>query len=408
VVVLAFVALRPAATQPVAQEGLALVGATIYVSPTDEPLRNGVVLVRDGKITGVGDRLLQVPPGFQVLDCSGRTITAGFWNSHVHFFERKWADAATIPADELTLQLREMFTSYGFTNVFDIGSPWDNTRALRDRIESGEVAGPRIRSSGQALLARGAMPPDVVLQVLGDMVFQNLEVASAAEARAASRQHLHEGVDALKVHLQPPRAPNLPISPEGIREAVVEAHERGKPVFVHPNDAADVLAAVLAGVDVVAHTTPRSAWDESILKAIKDRNVALTPTLALWRSALRHDRIVTQKRLTDVAISQLRSWVAAGGAVLFGNDAGASEYDPIEEYQLMARAGMSFRDILASLTTSPALRFGESEQGTVTVGTQADLVVLKGDPAMDVQGLADVEYTIRGGKIVFRASESSP
>jgi hypothetical protein len=59
-----------------------------------------------------------------VLDCSGLTITAGFWNSHVHFFERKWANAATIPAPELTRQLQEMLTRYGFTSVFDLGSMW--------------------------------------------------------------------------------------------------------------------------------------------------------------------------------------------------------------------------------------------------------------------------------------------
>src|ERR1700744_1057274 len=84
-------------------QGLALVGAAIYVSPTAEPIQNGVVLIRRGKILAVGSRAaLPVPATFQTLDCSSRTITAGFWNSHVHFFERKWNNAATIPAAELT------------------------------------------------------------------------------------------------------------------------------------------------------------------------------------------------------------------------------------------------------------------------------------------------------------------
>lgn len=90
---------------------LALVGGTIYVSPTEEPLRDGVVLIRDGNIAAVGSRAsLEVPQTFSSLDCSGLTITAGFWNSHVHFFERKWADAATIPGPELSQQLQEMLT----------------------------------------------------------------------------------------------------------------------------------------------------------------------------------------------------------------------------------------------------------------------------------------------------------
>src|SRR6266851_5761987 len=108
---------------------LALVGGTINVSPTEEPIRDGVVLIQGGKIAAVGRRaVVQVPQTVQSIDCSGRTITAGFWNSHVHFFERKWANAATIPAPELNRQLQDMLTRYGFASVFDIGSMWENTR----------------------------------------------------------------------------------------------------------------------------------------------------------------------------------------------------------------------------------------------------------------------------------------
>jgi predicted amidohydrolase YtcJ len=81
---------------------LALVGGTIYVSPDEDPIRDGVVLIQDGKIAAVGKRAsVRITPGIQTVDCSGSTITAGFWNSHVHFLERKWADAATLPESEL-------------------------------------------------------------------------------------------------------------------------------------------------------------------------------------------------------------------------------------------------------------------------------------------------------------------
>ncbi|MGH9804557.1 MAG: amidohydrolase family protein, partial [Candidatus Acidiferrales bacterium] len=91
------------------------------MSPTDEPIRDGVVLIHGGKIVAVGSRAnVPVPPAAEVQDCSGFTITAGFWNSHVHFFERKWAEAAAIPAPELSRQLEDMLTRYGFTRVFDL------------------------------------------------------------------------------------------------------------------------------------------------------------------------------------------------------------------------------------------------------------------------------------------------
>jgi imidazolonepropionase-like amidohydrolase len=131
----------------------------------------------------------------------------------------------------------------------------------------------------------------------------------------------------------------------------------------------------------------------------------LTPTLTLWKSSMRHDRISAQDTLTAVAVGQLRAWVAAGGTVLFGTDIGAIEYDPIEEYTLMSRAGLGFRRILASLTTAPATQFGDAGRlGSIAAGLEADLVVLKSDPSRHVTGFADVAYTVQGGKVIYRRS----
>jgi imidazolonepropionase-like amidohydrolase len=121
---------------------------------------------------------------------------------------------------------------------------------------------------------------------------------------------------------------------------------------------------------------------------------------------MRHDLISTQQRFINTAIGQLQAWVALGGTVLFGTDLGAVDYDPGEEYALMDEARMSFRQILASLTTAPAERFGESQRlGRIAVGLDADLVVLKGDPSQNVRALAEIKYTVRGGKIIYRSTE---
>jgi imidazolonepropionase-like amidohydrolase len=383
---------------------LALVGGTIYTGPTEEPIRGGVVVIQDGKIAGVGASV-QVPRNVPTVDCSGMTITAGFWNSHVHFFERKWANAATIPAPELERQLQDMLTRYGFTAVFDLGSMGENTRQLHDRIESGEVPGPRIRSTGEALVAPGSVPADAAMRMLGYMTFRNPEISDAAQATTAARKLLDAGVDGIKVHLQPPPPPNPRFPESAVQAAVNEAHRAGKPVFVHPNTGADVLTAVRAGVDIVAHTTPTSGpWDETIIAAMKERRVALTPTLTVWKSLLRHDRISVQEQSVSTSVGQLRAWVASGGVVLFGNDLGAADYDPAEEYILMAEAAMSFRQILASLTTAPAERFGAATQfGRIAPGFTADVTVLRGDPFKNIRALATVQYTVRDGKIIYRA-----
>ena len=385
-------------------EYTALVGATIYISPTEDPIRDGVVLIQDEKIVAVGSRAqMQFPETARVLDCFGLTVVAGLWNSHVHFFERKWANASDIPAPELSRQLQDMLTRFGFTSVFDIGSMWQNTRSLRDRIDSGEVLGPKIRSTGAGLVPPGALPSDQVLSLMGFMKFPAPEVADAAQAAAAARQLLNEGVDGIKLFASSPRSVPLPQS--AFQAAADEAHRAGKPVFVHPNSAIDVLTAVRGGVDIVAHTTPHSGpWDDTLLAAMKDRRVALTPTLTLWKYYMRHDRFSAQEKVTNTEVGQLRAWNAAGGTVLFGTDLGAVEYDPSEEYALMAEAGMTFRQILASLTTAPAERFGSvNKLGRIAAGLQADLVVLNQDPAKNIRALTSVQYTLREGKLIYRA-----
>jgi imidazolonepropionase-like amidohydrolase len=383
---------------------LALVGGTVHAAPEQAPLEDAVVLIDKGRIVAVGARgSTPVPRGARVIDCTGATVVAGFWNSHVHFFEDKWADAAQLSAPDVARQLEEMLTRYGFTTVFETGASLANTRALRDRIEADEVNGPRIHSTGEVLLAPNAAPADDVIRALGFYPSRHYEIHDAATAASAARALLAAGADGIKLHLQRPPLDGPPLPTSAIEAAAAEARRQGKPVFVHPPSGADVLAAVRAGVDVVAHTTPLTgAWDATVLAAAGARDVALTPTLLLWKDALSAESASRREQTLRTALDQLRAWIAAGGTVLFGSDLGAVRYDPTEEYELMAAAGMSFAQILASLTTAPAERFGTAgERGRVAVGAPADLVVLAGDPAGDIRALADVRYTVRGGRVIY-------
>ena len=350
---------RPSLQQ---QNALALVGGLIYVSPVDPPIADGVLIVRDGKITAVGSRrTVPVPAGIPTIDCRGLIVTAGFWNSHVHFVERKWENARSIPADELRLQLEEMLTRFGVTNVFDTGSDWANTRSIRDRIDSGEVPGPKIRSTGSILYPKGVGDTsNEQFQLLGFMKVPSPEIDNAVQGRDEAKKLLDAGTDGIKLYVVPFFAPTVSIPDVAIAAAVAEAHSRGKLAFAHPTNRPGLLAAVANGVDVIVHTTPQSGpWDDAILAEMLQRKTTLIPTLKLWRYELRHDSASFRERFVETGVGQLQRWVAAGGAVLFGTDVGyMSDYDPTEEYILMGKAGMSFRQILASLTTAPAERFG--------------------------------------------------
>ena len=74
-------------------------------------------------ITDVGKRAeIKIPKDARVIDCTGKTIVAGFWNSHVHLTEAAWNNAANAPAAILEKHMQEMLTRWGFTTVWDLGS----------------------------------------------------------------------------------------------------------------------------------------------------------------------------------------------------------------------------------------------------------------------------------------------
>src|SRR5207247_6278152 len=102
---------------------LALIHAKIYPSPTRPPIENGTVLVRAGHILAVGPTAtIKIPPYATVIDCYGLVVTAGFWNSHVHILTPGLLYAEKLSSEQITTQLQEMLTRWGFTTVFDIAS----------------------------------------------------------------------------------------------------------------------------------------------------------------------------------------------------------------------------------------------------------------------------------------------
>ena len=123
------------------------------------PIKNAVVLIHDGKIVAVGQRDdIEIPKSAYIIECAGRVITAGFWNSHVHFTEDAWKDAATAPAAKLEEHMQTMLTKWGDTTVFDIGSFPQDTLALRRRVESGELAGPKIYTTAGEIFPKDGIP----------------------------------------------------------------------------------------------------------------------------------------------------------------------------------------------------------------------------------------------------------
>jgi imidazolonepropionase-like amidohydrolase len=382
---------------------VALVGGRVQPTPEAAPIEDGVILIERGAITAVGPRsTVRIPTGARVLECAGATVSAGFWNSHVHFTQPVWEAAESAPAERLSGGLRAMLTSYGFVRVVDTGSFPPNTQALRRRIDSGEVHGPAILTAGGSFVPAGGSPFYV-------RPLQLPELTTPAAADPAVEVAVAAGADAIKLFTgslaEPRRIVVMPV--EIVRAAVDAAHRRNRVVISHPSNTAGARAAIEGGVDVLAHTFPGDldGWDRALPGQMRERQMALIPTLKLWPYEGGRFNIppATVERMLASGQAQLRAFAELGGQVLFGTDVGyMADYDPTDEYVYLQRAGLSYAQILAALTTAPAARFGQAARtGRLAAGLDADVTVVEDDPARDIRALARVRYALRGGRVIF-------
>jgi len=387
---------------------LALVGAKIYPSPTEPPIENGSILIHDGRILSVGPAAaIKIPPNATVIDCKGLVVTASFWNSHVHILSPGLLHAEKLSSQQITSQLEEMLTRWGFTTVFDIASVLENTNLIRHRIDAGEVKGPRILTVGEPFWAKGGTP----IYVKGFLETNHItipDVESSDQGAERVRQQIRDGADGIKIFAGSVEQNSILIMPLDLAKAIVaEAHRAGKPVFAHPSNEQGIEVSLQSGVDILAHTTPSGGpWSSSLVERLKAAHVALIPTLTLWHVESRDIPSADFERgMNETALPQLRAYSEAGGQILFGTDVGYIEqFDTTEEFTWMSRAGMGFQQILASLTTNPAQRFGDSaHRGRIAKAMDADLVVLSDDPARDATAFSKVRYAIRAGKIIYQA-----
>jgi len=382
----------------------ALMGGRVLPSPQAAVIPEGVVVIEDATITAVGARgAVRVPPGARIIDCSGGTVTAGFWNSHVHFTGADFRAADTAPAESLAAALRAMLTSYGVVHVVDTGSYLPNTLALRRRIESGEVPGPSILTAGSGFAPAGGSPYYILPAKIPELT--RPEDAGLVEAE------LSRGGDIVKLFTGSWATPSsIVVMPVDVVRAAVEVgHRRRKLVFAHPSNSPGARAAIEGDVDVLAHTFPTSLdgspWDRALPAMMKERGMALIPTLKLWPYELKREGLPAElvELVLGNGVAQTRAFAELHGQLLFGTDVGYMiDYDPTEEFVYLQRARLAPVQILAMLTTAPAARFGRANRtGRLAPGFSADVVVLDGDPALDVRAFAKVRVTMRDGRIIY-------
>lgn len=297
---------------------IACVGGKVYPSPTAPAIENAALLIEDGKIATVATRSqikYDLSQSRQNLDYKGKVIVAGFWNSHAHF-ETGWQDAANVPTSKLEAHMQEMLTRWGVTTVWDLGSDPNNTMAIRRKLETGEISGPKILMAGNIFPKNGHpvyLPPEMQLP----------EAASPEDAQQMAQQYMKMGFDGIKLFTGAfiGAKPTVNMDTAIVKAAVDLAHAQGKPVFTHPQNRTGVDNALAGGVDILAHTIPREGqYTAEELAGMKRQRTALIPTLTLWTTVVQEP--VAADQLVQAGVNELKQYFSEGGTILFGTDVG--------------------------------------------------------------------------------------
>lgn len=344
--------------------GRVLAGAGLEPKIADVVIEQGVV--RDVRSPCAS------PEEAAVIDCSGLTLMPGFIDAHVHI---GFCDPAEVLLG-------------GVTTVRDLAWPRDEIFTASEASRAVSFDGPEILAAGQMLTAPGGYPTTASWAPAGT----GREVSSPSEGSVAVAEQAELGACVIKVALNPPAGPVLD---ETTLAAIVEAaHSSGLRVTGHVHGLGELRKAIDCGVDELAHMLLGSdEIPDDLNRAMVGASMVVVPTLSC-----RFDDL-------PIAIRNLARFLDQGGAVVYGTDLGNEGPRPgidRREVEAMERAGMSPTDIVVSATAGAAAYLGLNDRGAIEPERRADMVVLDGDPASDLDALERIRLVVRGGSIRAR------
>ncbi len=421
-------------TPPARRPTLAIVGGFLIDGYGGPPKPNAVVLVENDRIVAVGDEgRVAVPPNVRVIDANGLTIMPGLIDTHVHldilgYGEYvPWHDMVRANYPEVMELSAAQLLAHGVTTVRDAGGELSASVRTRDRINRGEIPGPRLLISGGWI----ENWPDE--QAQRHYRRFNVNVHTVEEARQAARTLLDGGVDFLKVYTG--------ITLDQAKAITDEAHKRGKRVSAHVYTDDEIRTAVEGGVDVLdhagsGHQNPLFREDTVRMLALTQipiaqsiaHRVALYPAQMSWPERIDnpqlkrelgrfadpiHDSLTDFSHLSYFSQIQLQMRVApkaarqladGGCRIIVGTDSGTpgffhSEAVWREVDSLVRLAGLTPNEAIMAATRLAAAALN-LPTGAIASGRLADIILVKGNPLDSPLYLQNVERVIKGG-VVF-------
>ncbi len=373
------------------------------------------VLVDADRIAAVGPHL-SVPGNARTIELPGLTLMPGMIEGHGHLFlhpynETSWDEqvlheALALRTARAVVQARATLLA-GFTSERDLGTEGAGYAdvGLKQAIDQGIVVGPRLIVATRAIVARGAYGPKGFEP--GVAVPQGAqEVSGVDDIVRAVRDQIGGGAGLIKVyadyHYQGTDGSRPTLSEAELKAAVAAAHDAGRHVAAHSVTAEGMRRAIAAGVDSIEHGyggTP------AIFTAMRDRNIALCPTLAAADAVARYRGWNGTEPAPAAVLDSRRSFrlaIAAGVPICMGGDVGVFAHGAnAREMELMQAAGMTAAAVAVAATAGNAHIFGiDDKVGSIKPGLLADLIAVAGDPTRDIVAVRSVKLVMKDGRIV--------
>ena len=378
--------------------------------------KNAAIWIRGERIKVVGsaiDVLKKAPASAQIVDLGDVTVLPGLIDCHTHLMQRLPSGANGYALNLLTkseayralegVANARATLEAGFTTVRDVeneGSGYADV-ALRDAINNGLVAGPRMRVATRGIAAVGQYEPFGISPDLKDFPTGAQMVSGAEEARRAVREQIGHGADLIKVYADWVY-PTLTVAE--MQVIVEEAHKAKLKVAAHATTADGIHNAISAGVDSIEHGHHADRTD---LQLMKQKGVYLVPTLSgLDAHIARKPEDFTSAK-AQAYLEAIRQTMTTAGQIgvkiADGSDPEtASRHGKnAEELQSMTRRGLATLGAIRAATTSAADLIGwPDDVGAIEAGKFADLIAVQGDPIEDITLLQHVKFVMKGGTVI--------